>query len=84
MTAYELLDKLGGVIQSNKARVVVDGQSVVIGVFDGPELVLTDAGRELAAKYAQAAKPAPQAPAQVTARKAKAPVVDSGATGLST
>lgn len=60
MTVYELLDATGGFILINKAHVVVDGAEVVVGYFDGPELVYTPEGQEMADKYSNgltAAKP---------------------------
>lgn len=70
MTVLELVEALGGQILANKARVVVDGKSVVVGYFEGAELVFTDAGRELEAvqSHVVAAKPA---------RKTKAVEVES-------
>ena len=46
MDAFELAKKVGGTFNANKVRAVVDGQSQVIALFDGAELVLTDAGRK--------------------------------------
>ena len=60
MDVRELMEALGGEILANKARVVVDGNIVDIGYFDGPDLVFTDAGRELAA--AQSNAPAAKTP----------------------
>lgn len=70
MDVRELMDALGGEILANKARVTVDGNIVDIGYFDGPELVFTDAGRELAAAQSNA-------PASVTPRKVRAAAVES-------
>lgn len=70
MTVLELLEAMGGDILANKARVVVDGQIVDVGYFDGPELVFTDAGKEIAAAQSHLA------PAKA-ARKSKAVEVES-------
>jgi hypothetical protein len=49
MTVYDLIDKYSGVILSNKARVQVDGKTVIVGVFENSKLVLTPEGEALAA-----------------------------------
>jgi riboflavin synthase alpha subunit len=50
MNVYELLEATGGHILMNKAHVTVDGIELTVGYFDGPELVFTEEGSELAAK----------------------------------
>jgi hypothetical protein len=70
MTVYELLEKRNGFILINKAIVVVDGEEVVVGQFDGPDMVFTEAGNELAAIVSN--EPAARAP-----RKPRAAAVES-------
>lgn len=48
MNIQDLMARVGGQILANKARATVGGQSIVIGVFEGTELVFTDAGKALA------------------------------------
>lgn len=48
MNIHDLMARVGGQILANKARATVNGQSVVIGVFEGTELVFTEAGKALA------------------------------------
>jgi len=87
MTIQELMDRVGGQILANKARATVGGQSVVIGVFEGTELVFTEAGKALADREdnvidvqdkQEAAKvvAAPKAPKAKATAKA-APAVES-------
>jgi len=45
MDVYALVDRMGGQILANKARVTVDGVSVVVGRFEDGKLVFTDEGR---------------------------------------
>lgn len=45
MDVYALVDRMGGQILANKARVTVDGVSVVVGRFEDGVLVFTDEGR---------------------------------------
>ena len=84
MTVYDLLAKLGGVIISNKARVEVDGKTVVVGRFSGADLVPTAEGTELIARLSEPAPPpsAPQ-PVQSRTRKTRSVVVDSAESGTS-
>lgn len=49
MTVYELIEKMDGYILNNKARVMHNGENVVVGVFQGEELVFTAIGSEIAA-----------------------------------
>ncbi len=49
MTVYELIEKMDGYILNNKARVMHNGENVVVGVFQGEELVFTAIGNEIAA-----------------------------------
>jgi hypothetical protein len=49
MTVYELIEKMDGYILNNKARVMHNGENVVVGVFEGEELVFTEIGNEVAA-----------------------------------
>ena len=56
MNVYELLEATGGHILMNKAHVTVDGVELTVGYFDGPELVFTAEGSELAAKTTNAPK----------------------------
>ena len=66
MDVYELVDRMGGQILANKARVTVDGVSVIVGRFEDGKLVFTDEGRAQAdiqsnlptKKPARVAKPA--------------------------
>ena len=46
MTVDELIQKTGGYFLANKVYAMVDGVEIVAAAFDGPELVLTDAGRK--------------------------------------
>ena len=46
MDAFELAEKLNGTYNANKVRAMVDGELKVVARFEGPELVLTDAGRK--------------------------------------
>lgn len=48
MNIHDLMARVGGQILANKARATINGQSVVIGVFEGSELVFTEAGKALA------------------------------------
>lgn len=48
MNIHDLMARVGGQILANKARATINGQSVVIGVFEGAELVFTEAGKALA------------------------------------
>ena len=45
MSPFEFADKIGGVYNANKVRVVVDGVSVVAAYFSDAEFVITDDGR---------------------------------------
>ncbi len=70
MTVFELIDRLNGQILANKARVTVNGVSVVVGRYEGDKMVFTDEGRALAdaesnTKAAEAEKPARKAKAAV-------------------
>lgn len=79
MTVYELIEKLDGYILNNKARVMHNGENVVVGVFEGEELVFTEIGNEVAAIQSNT-------PAKVPRKKAAAeapveteqPAVESG------
>ena len=46
MDAFALVEKLNGTFNANKVRAMVDGELKVVARFEGPELVLTDAGRK--------------------------------------
>jgi hypothetical protein len=66
MTVFELIDRLNGQILANKARVTVNGVSVIVGRYEGDKMVFTDEGRALAdvesnIKAAEAEKPARKA-----------------------
>jgi hypothetical protein len=76
MTIQELLDRVGGQILANKARATVGGQSVVIGVFEGTELVFTEAGKALADREDNTIDVQPKE-AAAKPRKAKPAVVES-------
>ncbi len=76
MNIHELMARVGGQILANKARATVGGQSIVIGVFEGTELVFTEAGKALADREDNTVDVAPKT------RKAKpaaepAPAVES-------
>lgn len=60
MSVLKLLESLGGEILANKARVVVDGQVVIIGRLHGSEWVTTAEGEKLQ-KLENSSKPAPVA-----------------------
>jgi hypothetical protein len=77
MTIQELMDRVGGQILANKARATVGGQSVVIGVFEGGELVFTEAGKALADREDNVLDVEPKEPAAKTPRKAKPAAVES-------
>jgi hypothetical protein len=77
MTVQELLDRVGGQILANKARAVVGGQSVVIGVFEGTELVFTEAGKALADRESNITDVEPKEHAPKTPRKSKPAAVES-------
>lgn len=49
MTVYEVMEHLGGAILNNKARVMFEGSNIVIGVFEGADLVMTEEGRRVEA-----------------------------------
>jgi len=48
MTVLELMDRLGGEVLSVRVRATIDGKIVVIGRYEGAELVFTDEGKALA------------------------------------
>ena len=50
MDVYELVEKLGGEIVSNKAVVIVDGEPVEVGGIIDNEFKLNEKGVELAGK----------------------------------
>lgn len=50
MDVYELVEKLGGEIVSNKAIVIIDGEPVEVGGIIDNELKLNEKGVELAGK----------------------------------
>jgi hypothetical protein len=77
MTIQELMDRVGGQILANKARATVGGQSVVIGVFEGTELVFTEAGKALADREDNTVDVQPKEPVAAKPRKAKPAVVES-------
>lgn len=85
MNIQDLMARVGGQILANKARATVDGQSVVIGVFEGTELVFTPAGKAMADRedniVAGAKQDAPKQDApKATGKKANAkaaPAVES-------
>lgn len=80
MNIQDLMARVGGQILANKARATVDGQSVVIGVFEGTELVFTPAGKAMADRedniIAGAKQDAPKAAGKKANAKA-APAVES-------
>ena len=57
MDVYELIEKVGAEIVSNKATARIDGAFVVVAEVAGDGMVLTDDGKALAEKL----KPAPKA-----------------------
>ena len=77
MKIQELMDRVGGQILANKARATVGGQSVVIGVFQGTELVFTEAGQALADRESNITDVEVKETAVKTPRKAKPAVVES-------
>jgi hypothetical protein len=77
MTVQELMDRVGGQVLANKARATVGGQSVVIGVFEGTELVFTEAGKALADRESNITDVEVKETAVKTPRKAKAAAVES-------
>jgi hypothetical protein len=77
MTIQELMARVGGQVLANKARATVGGQSVVIGVFEGTELVFTEAGKALADRESNITDVEVKEPAVKTPRKAKAAAVES-------
>ena len=76
MNIHELMARVDGQILANKARATVGGQSIVIGVFEGTELVFTDAGKALADREDNTVDVAPKAAKTKAAAKA-APAVES-------
>jgi hypothetical protein len=77
MTIQELMDRVGGQVLANKARATVGGQSVVIGVFEGTELVFTEAGKALADREDNVVDVEVKETAAKTPRKAKSAAVES-------
>lgn len=80
MNAHDLAERIGASILSNKVRHPETG--VLLAHFEGAELVLTDAGRELAdclpakttrARKAATVESAPEAPAEAPAEAPSAP-----------
>lgn len=70
MDVYALVDRMGGQILANKARVLVGGVSVIVGRFEDGKLVFTDEGRAQAdiqsnVKAAEVEKPARKVKAAV-------------------
>lgn len=51
MTVVELMNRLGGEVLSARVRATIDGKIVVIGRYEGAELVFTDEGKALAALH---------------------------------
>lgn len=79
MTVTELLDRLGGSVLSNKARVTHNGVSVVVARLAGADWIWTPEGQAIAASLATPAAiaaPAP-APALVPASTAMAAVAST-------
>jgi hypothetical protein len=80
MNIHDLMARVNGQILANKARAVVNGQSVVIGVFEGAELVFTEAGKALADRESNITdvepKPTPK-PVKPKATAKAAPAVES-------
>jgi hypothetical protein len=78
MTVYELIEKMDGYILNNKARVMHNGENVVVGVFVGEELVFTEIGNELAAAQSNMPAKAPRKKAVVeTPVETEQPAVES-------
>ena len=48
MTVLELMSRLGGEVLSARVRATIDGKIVVIGRYEGAELVFTPEGKALA------------------------------------
>ena len=63
MTVTELLDRLGGSVLSNKARVTHNGVSVVVARLAGADWIWTPEGQAIAASLATPVPVAPPAPA---------------------
>lgn len=57
MNIYELLEKYGGEIVSNKAVIVLDGEPIEVGGVVDNEFQLNEKGKELAANEDLAPKP---------------------------
>jgi len=47
MTVFDLMNRLGGEILSNKVRVTVDGVVVIVARLNDQDWVLTEKGQEL-------------------------------------
>lgn len=79
MDVYELVEKLGGEIVLNRARVRVGGEIITVGRIDGMQMVFTEEGSRLVAemeKPVEEAKSAAEEPKK-RGRPAKSAVVES-------
>lgn len=70
MDIYQLLDKLGGEIVSNKAIVRIDDEPIEIGGVVGNEFQLNEAGIALAAKHSSDTSPSKK-PASTKRKRAR-------------
>lgn len=75
MDVYQLVEKLGGELVLNRARVRVGSEIIVVGQHDGVQFVFTEAGAKLAAEHGDWV--APEEPKKRGGRPAKAAVVES-------
>lgn len=82
MTPFELADKIGGTYNANKVRVVMDGNTVLAGYFDGAQFTITDEGRRaLNRAEAEVVEEKPQKSKRAKAAEPSAqgePTVESG------
>lgn len=79
MDVYELVEKLGGEIVLNRARVRVNGEIITVGRIDGMQMVFTEEGTQLVAqleKPAEEVKSAAEEPKK-RGRPTKSTVVES-------
>ncbi len=74
MDMLTLLERLNGEILANKARAVVDGQLVILGVMVGQDWEFTEKGQELANLHSNLVV---EEAAPAKTRKSRAPAVES-------
>lgn len=77
MTVTELLDRLGGSVLSNKARVAHNGVSVVVARLAGADWIWTPEGQAIAASLATPVAIAAPTPAPAPAPTAMAAVAST-------